>query len=116
MAQFQTGRTHNTTRASRGRAVLLSRPMGDQIEGRHLNEKPGVRPEPALIRQKHPPVSIQDAKPGAEKSDSKTKVKCRQAIRAGQPQTIPLTQARGKFQSHQLKCQNCQHRMLCATA
>lgn len=111
MAQFETGHSQHLTRESRGG---LAYRMGDQIEGRHTSATPRLK-EPALIRQKHPPVSVQDAKPGAEKPD-KTKVKCRQAIRAGQPQTIPLTQAKGKFQSHQLKCQNCQHRMLCATA
>lgn len=110
MAQFETGHPQHLTRESRGR---LGYRLGDQIEGRHVVTPP--KKEPTLIRQKHPPVSVQGALPGAEKPD-KIKVKCRQAIRAGQPQTIPLTQAKDKFQSHQLKCQNCQHRMLCATA
>ncbi len=107
MAQFETGHPQHLTRESRGG---LAYRMGDQIEGRHAPVIPPKK-EPALIRQK-PPRSVQDAKPAGDK----IKVKCRQAIRAGQAQTIPLIQAKGKFQSHQLKCQNCAHRMQCATA
>jgi hypothetical protein len=111
LAQFETGHPQHLTRESRGR---LAYRMGDQIEGRHA---PVTTPkkEPALIRQKYPPTSVQDAKRAAAKPEN-TKVKCRQVIRGGQAQTVPLNQAKGKFQSHTAKCQDCQHRMQCATA
>ena len=85
--------------------------FGDLIEGREI-EDPKVEPE--LTRQK-PPRSVRDAPPAAEDAD-RTKVRCRQSIRARQPQTIPLVRAKELFQSHELKCQSCQHRPQCATA
>lgn len=115
MAQFQTGHTQSTIRQSGERNTLVSRRLGDQIEGRHIEKKPDHPREPALIRQKRPPVSVLDAKSEVDKSPI-VKVKCRQVIRAGQAQTVPLNQARNKFQSHTAKCQSCLHRMQCATA
>lgn len=112
MAQFESGHSQHLVRHSGGRG----RPphiMGDQIEGRHIPVATPPKKEPELIRQKHPPVSVQDAKPAAV---DKTKVKCRQIIKGGQPQTVFVTQSKTRFQSHTAKCQSCQHRMLCATA
>ena len=108
MAQFETGHPQQLTRESRGR---LGYRLGDQIEGRHVVTPP--KKEPTLIRQKHPPVSVQDAKPDAPKKDRRT-VRCRHILRAGQPKVVLLVEARPKFQSHALKCQDCKSRPLCA--
>lgn len=74
-----------------------------------------VRIEPELIRQR-PPRSVRDAKPGPAEKPKVVKVKCRQVIHAGHAKTVPLTQAKVRFRSHTAKCQDCQHRMQCATA
>ncbi len=118
LAQFQTGHTHSAIRQSGGRSALLSRRLGDQIEGRHVdNKKPDHPREPALIRQKHPPVSIQDAKPtSGEGQNDKRTVRCRHILRAGRPKVVLLTEAKPKFQSHAMKCQECKSRPLCAGA
>ena len=106
MAQFQTGHTHNTVRHGR-----LSHRLGDQIEGRHIVAAEPKK-EPELIRQK-PPRSVRDAKP-ASKSQSKTRVRCRQITQAGRPKVVFLHEAKLKFHSHHMKCQECMSRPLCA--
>lgn len=106
MAQFQTGHTQAVVRHGR-----LSHRMGDQIEGRHIVATEPKK-EPQLIRQK-PPRSIRDAKP-APTSQTKTKVRCRQITQAGRPKVVFLNEAKSKFHSHHMKCQECASRMLCA--
>lgn len=86
--------------------------MDSSVDGVVVDSK---RSEPELIRQK-PLRSVRDAKLAAADKPLIVKVKCRRVIRGGHAQEVPLTQAKGKFQSHQLKCQSCQHRMQCATA
>lgn len=88
-------------RLAHGRGRLI----GDRIEGRNVLE-------PELIRQKG---SSTTAVPAANDA-GKTEVRCRQIIRGGRPQTVPLTRAKTKFQSHERKCQCCGHRLACATA
>lgn len=113
MAQFETGHTQSYIRHTSGRPVLSSRRMGDQIEGRHVTAPPANK-EPVLIRQKHPPVSIQDAKPDSYNgAKDKRTVRCRHILRAGRPKVVPLAEARPKFQSHAIKCQECRNRPLC---
>lgn len=83
-------------------------PMLDQIEGRDV---PLAVKEPDLIRQKPP-----QPKPGRQNADpGKVMVRCRQIIKGGRPQTVPLTDARGKFKSFQAKCQSCINRPQCTT-
>ncbi len=84
-------------------------PSTDVIEGRGVDPD---RAEPELIRQKRGPAQTLSA----ANDTGKTEVRCRQIIRGGRPQTVPLTQAKTKFQSHERKCQCCGHRMDCATA
>lgn len=101
-------RAAHARRPGRDRAQFqMDRTIGGVVD-------PG-RVEPELIRQR-PPRSVRDAKPTSAEKPKIVKVKCRQVIRAGRAQTVPLNQARDKFQSHTAKCQDCQHRMQCATA
>lgn len=109
MAQFETGYPpqHPVTHRAH-----LSQGSGNPILGGLAYGTPPKK-APELIRQRCSPASDQDAKPAVV---DKTTVKCRQIVQDGRPKIVMLHRARHKFKPHQLKCQECRSRDLCAGA